>query len=145
MVTVVGAQGLDAAGDRGADAGLADRFTGTIGGGSLERQGLDQARRLLGQAGRDTPCRTIRWGRCWASAAAGMCGCWSSAPRPPVLLFGAGHVGQAVARALEPLPFRLAWYDTRPETAEFPGVTVGRPPSWPPPPWARDRTPTSLS
>src|SRR4051812_42084141 len=28
-------------------------FTGTIGGGSLERQGLDQARRLLGQAGRD--------------------------------------------------------------------------------------------
>jgi xanthine dehydrogenase accessory factor len=48
-------------------------------------------------------------------------------PRPPVLLFGAGHVGQAVARALEPLPFRLAWYDTRPETAEFPGVTVGTP------------------
>ena len=48
-------------------------------------------------------------------------------PRPPVLLFGAGHVGQAVARALEPLPFRLAWYDTRPETAEMPGVTVGAP------------------
>ncbi|KQZ25711.1 xanthine dehydrogenase accessory protein XdhC [Caulobacter sp. Root1472] len=48
-------------------------------------------------------------------------------PRPPVLLFGAGHVGQAVARALEPLPFRLAWYDTRPETAEIPGVTVGAP------------------
>jgi xanthine dehydrogenase accessory factor len=46
-------------------------------------------------------------------------------PRPPVLLFGAGHVGQAVARAIEPLPFRLAWYDTRPETAGIPGVTVG--------------------
>ncbi|MFZ0269035.1 xanthine dehydrogenase accessory protein XdhC, partial [Caulobacter sp.] len=48
-------------------------------------------------------------------------------PRPPVLLFGAGHVGQAVARALEPLPFRLAWYDTRPEAAEVPGVAVGTP------------------
>lgn len=48
-------------------------------------------------------------------------------PRPPVLLFGAGHVGQAVARALEPLPFRLAWYDTRLETADIPGVKVGAP------------------
>jgi xanthine dehydrogenase accessory factor len=46
-------------------------------------------------------------------------------PRPPVLLFGAGHVGQAVARALEPLPFRLSWYDTRSETADIYGVTVG--------------------
>jgi len=51
----------------------------------------------------------------------------SDGPRPPVLLFGAGHVGQAVARALEPLPFRLAWYDTRPETAAIPGVVVGSP------------------
>ena len=51
----------------------------------------------------------------------------SDAPRPPVLLFGAGHVGQAVARALEPLPFRLSWFDTRPETAEFAGVVVGTP------------------
>jgi xanthine dehydrogenase accessory factor len=51
----------------------------------------------------------------------------SDAPRPPVLLFGAGHVGQAVARALEPLPFRLAWYDTRPETSRIPGVRVGAP------------------
>ncbi|CAN5447679.1 xanthine dehydrogenase accessory protein XdhC [soil metagenome] len=51
----------------------------------------------------------------------------TDAPRPPVLLFGAGHVGQAVARALEPLPFRLSWFDTRPETAEFPGVVVGTP------------------
>lgn len=46
------------------------------------------------------------------------------APRPPLLLFGAGHVGQAIAKAFEPLPFRLAWYDTRPETAVIPGVTV---------------------
>ncbi len=30
-----------------------------------------------------------------------------------VLLFGAGHVGQAVARALAPLPFRVTWIDSR--------------------------------
>jgi len=51
----------------------------------------------------------------------------ADAPRPPVLLFGAGHVGQAVARALEPLPFRLSWFDTRPETAAIPGVQLRTP------------------
>ncbi|MBO9709783.1 MAG: xanthine dehydrogenase accessory protein XdhC [Caulobacter sp.] len=51
----------------------------------------------------------------------------TDAPRPPVLLFGAGHVGQAVARALAPLPFRLSWFDTRPEAAEVPGVVIGSP------------------
>lgn len=33
--------------------------------------------------------------------------------RTPVLLFGAGHVGRALALALAPLPFRLRWVDTR--------------------------------
>jgi xanthine dehydrogenase accessory factor len=31
----------------------------------------------------------------------------------PVLLFGAGHVGRALALALAPLPFRVRWVDTR--------------------------------
>jgi xanthine dehydrogenase accessory factor len=48
----------------------------------------------------------------------------ADAPRPPLLLFGAGHVGQAIAKAFEPLPFRLHWFDSRPETADLPGVTV---------------------
>jgi xanthine dehydrogenase accessory factor len=30
-----------------------------------------------------------------------------------VMLFGAGHVGQAVARTLSPLPFRVTWIDGR--------------------------------
>ncbi len=51
----------------------------------------------------------------------------NAAPRPPLLLFGAGHVGQAIARAFAPLPFRLFWYDSRPETAQIPGVTVAEP------------------
>lgn len=40
-----------------------------------------------------------------------------NAARPRVLLFGAGHVGQAIAQALTPLPFRLDWHDSRPEAA----------------------------
>ena len=51
----------------------------------------------------------------------------NDAPRPPLQLFGAGHVGQAIARAFAPLPFRLCWYDSRRETAHLPGVTVLEP------------------
>jgi xanthine dehydrogenase accessory factor len=47
-----------------------------------------------------------------------------TAVRPRLALFGAGHVGQAVARALAPLPFRIDWYDSRPETAEIAGVSI---------------------
>ena len=36
---------------------------------------------------------------------------------PRLVLFGAGHVGQALARALEPLPCRLRWLDSRPGMA----------------------------
>lgn len=36
-----------------------------------------------------------------------------AALRPSVLLFGAGHVGRALAAALAPLPFRLRWIDPR--------------------------------
>ncbi|MDC7684660.1 xanthine dehydrogenase accessory protein XdhC [Asticcacaulis sp. BYS171W] len=34
-------------------------------------------------------------------------------PLTPVLMFGAGHVGIAIARVLQGLPFRLDWYDNR--------------------------------
>jgi xanthine dehydrogenase accessory factor len=44
--------------------------------------------------------------------------------RRQVLLFGAGHVGRALAERAEGLPFRIAWYDCRPEAAERPGVVL---------------------
>jgi xanthine dehydrogenase accessory factor len=43
-------------------------------------------------------------------------------PLPAVLLFGAGHVGRALAYALAPLPLAVRWIDDRPE--EF-GSLVG--------------------
>jgi xanthine dehydrogenase accessory factor len=45
------------------------------------------------------------------------------ARRPRLVLFGAGHVGQAIARLFAALPFRLDWYDSRPEAAGQ-GVSV---------------------
>ena len=42
--------------------------------------------------------------------------------RRPLLLFGAGHVGQAIANAAAPLPFRTTWFDSRPEMSDISGV-----------------------
>lgn len=44
--------------------------------------------------------------------------------RRPLYLFGAGHVGQAIARHVGGLPVRLAWFDTRPVFGDVAGVTV---------------------
>lgn len=44
--------------------------------------------------------------------------------RRPLYLFGAGHVGQAIVRHAERLPFRLAWFDTRPLFGSLAGVTL---------------------
>lgn len=45
------------------------------------------------------------------------------ARKPRLLMFGAGHVGQAIARAFAPLPFLLDWHDSRDEAAA-PGVAA---------------------
>ena len=42
----------------------------------------------------------------------------------PVTMFGAGHVGRAIAQRAAGLPLHLAWYDSRPEMAETPGVVL---------------------
>lgn len=42
----------------------------------------------------------------------------------PVYLFGAGHVGRAIAARASGLPLHLAWYDVRPDAAETPGVVL---------------------
>ncbi len=41
----------------------------------------------------------------------------------PLLMFGAGHVGVAIASRLPRLPFRLAWFDSR-QNRHFPGVSM---------------------
>jgi xanthine dehydrogenase accessory factor len=185
MATVVGAQGSTPREIGARMLVWPDRFTGTIGGGSLERQALDQARRLLAQDARrhalqDYPLGPLL-GQCcggrvrllveridaeslsWLADAARACGAGEpfrldadlaeaglqrsvqpaagkgpadNSPRIPIpqvrrlselmqparprlVIFGAGHIGQAVARAFAPLPFDLEWLasreDLRPE------------------------------
>jgi len=41
-----------------------------------------------------------------------------------VSLFGAGHVGAAIAKRAAGLPLDIAWYDSRPEMAKAPGLIV---------------------
>jgi xanthine dehydrogenase accessory factor len=42
----------------------------------------------------------------------------------PVTMFGAGHVGRAIAARAPGLPLHFAWYDVRPEAAETAGVVL---------------------
>ena len=42
----------------------------------------------------------------------------------PVTMFGAGHVGRAIAARAPGLPLHFAWHDSRPEAAETPGVVL---------------------
>lgn len=60
-------------------------------------------------------------------AAAGTLALWEDGPvlaedppGRPVLVYGAGHVGRALVRALAPLPFRIRWIDARLDG--FPGT-----------------------
>jgi len=181
MVTVVGAQGSTPRETGARMLVWPDHFTGTIGGGSLERQALDQARKLLTQDGRrhalqDYPLgpllgqccggrvrllieRLTSQARDWVGASGVLATRFepdilirtieesglmvgtmpARGPRPspgdriverlgteaiPVLMFGAGHVGRAVARAIDGLPLALSWFDTRPDVAETPGVAL---------------------
>ncbi|MDD3446895.1 MAG: xanthine dehydrogenase accessory protein XdhC [Zavarzinia sp.] len=103
---------------------------GTIGGGRLEWAAADRARALIAEGGTQS-IMSVPLG-----PAVGQC-CGgqvllalarldreiadgiarderaAAADWPVVLLFGAGHVGVALARALAPLPLALRWYDER--------------------------------
>ena len=121
------------------DAGVrmvvwANGQSGTIGGGNLEFMVTREARELLAGAEqcleRDYPLGPIL-GQCcggrvsvridrrnaahiqWLKREARA----EDGAKTPLLLFGAGHVGEAIARAAAPLPFHLSWFDTRADYA----------------------------
>ncbi len=76
---------------------------------------LSEARRLLDAAPADLP-ELHRQGLCQVEQDGGT---WwlhrLDAVNVPLTLFGAGHVGQEVARLLERLPFNVRWVDERPD------------------------------
>lgn len=108
-----------------------DSTTGTIGGGQLEYMAIDRARQMLA---RDEAAAHMNIplgpeiGQCCGGRVELQL---TRAPRgsarpdhPQVLIFGAGHVGRALSRALSLLPLRPILIDQRPpEIARAPGET----------------------
>ncbi len=108
---------------------------GTIGGGRLEHEAIAAARGLIA-SGADTRNMDLPLGPAIGQCCGGHVrlrlqragvGALAELERververdslPPILLFGAGHVGKAIAQALAPLPLRLTWIDSRAD--EFP-------------------------
>jgi xanthine dehydrogenase accessory factor len=98
---------------------LADgRIQGTLGGGNLEHKVCAEARTMLAE-GIPHAHRTYRLNPSEDQCCGGEVDVFMErvAPRPHVVMFGAGHVGQAVAQALAPLPFRVTVIDERAEYA----------------------------
>ena len=109
----------------------ADDTAGTIGGGHLELKAIASAREMLRTA--EMAIHTEHYplgpalGQCCGGAvtlgysaldAAALLRWPVDAPRFHLQLFGAGHVGRAIARALAPLNVVVDWIDEREE--EFP-------------------------
>ena len=109
-------------------------IAGTIGGGELEWRAMQRAREAL--AGEAVPERlqlplgpalqqccgghvTLTLTRLAPAERATLARRLEAEQErlPRVVLFGAGHVGQAIARALQPLPCRIRWLDSRPGMA----------------------------
>jgi xanthine dehydrogenase accessory factor len=108
---------------------FADAVVGTIGGGHLELQAIEEARRrLAGGAG----APVLRYplgpslGQCCggvvhlrfervAAADAPALGSRLRGPATPLALFGGGHVGKALVNVLGTLPFAVTWIDSRDE------------------------------
>lgn len=121
LVTVLGARGSTPR-DSGTKMVVSgDGFEGTIGGGTLEFTALERARQVLRDA---TPGQWVenfplgeKLGQCCGGSTSILFE--SFVPRPVSLyLYGAGHVGRALAPLLSTLPVTLRWIDSR-ET-EFP-------------------------
>jgi xanthine dehydrogenase accessory factor len=117
---------------------------GTIGGGTLEWEAIGRARSLLDSGDASAVMKLPlgpELGQCCGGfvslrlqrADAALCAelevmeAREREALPPVLLFGAGHVGKALARALAPLPLRVRWIDSRADAFPkpvLPGVEV---------------------
>ena len=119
----------------------AERSHGTIGGGSLEWEAILRARALLGGGDASATMQLPlgpELGQCCGGfvslrlqrADRALCAELEAIEArereklPLVLLFGAGHVGKALASALAPLPLRVRWIDSRADAFPDPAIAV---------------------
>lgn len=174
LVTILATEGSAPRGPGARMVVSETELAGTIGGGALEHQAIEQARAILDHAPgswrvQDYPLGPLL-GQCCGgrvrllverlgelpegdepyavrlgdtlrrtATVARPVGLSARAPKPgagdsfvepdegdrlPVLMFGAGHVGKAIAARALGLPLHLGWYDSRPEAAEACGVVL---------------------
>lgn len=105
-----------------------DDQVGTIGGGHLEWDALQQSRQALADRAVAPWSRRVALGPALGQCCGGVVELSFEPVAPsqsdalqqrlapslaPVALFGGGHVGQAIVRALAPLPFAVQWVDSR--------------------------------
>ena len=121
IATLLGAQGSTPR-DSGTKMVISlDGCCGTIGGGQLEYAVQQRALALIGAG--ETAQRLENFplgeklGQCCGGATSVLLECFLPT-RLPTYLFGAGHVGRALAPLLAQLPLQLHWVDAR--DAEFP-------------------------
>ncbi|MFC0268477.1 xanthine dehydrogenase accessory protein XdhC [Kushneria aurantia] len=117
----VQAQVVSAAGSTPREPGAqmvitAEHHFDTLGGGRFEQQVIDAARALL-REGREAVqlehfALGVRAGQCCGGQISVLLSAWPG-PRCHLALFGAGHVGRAVARQAALLNWPLAWFDSR--------------------------------
>jgi xanthine dehydrogenase accessory factor len=102
--------------------------TGTIGGGHLEWEAVRDAQAALVAGASEPWTRRVALGPSLGQCCGGVVELRFEPVRPqqsdalrerlaprliPLALFGGGHVGQAIVRALAPLPFAVQWIDSR--------------------------------
>jgi xanthine dehydrogenase accessory factor len=130
---LVQVQATEGSAPRDAGAWMAvfeNALIGTIGGGHLEFEAIDRARALLKASGIGQSAETMRLalgpslGQCCGgvvhlrlerltAADAPALRLRLDVERMPVVLFGGGHVGHALAEVLARLPVALNWVDSR--------------------------------
>ncbi len=130
LVTVVKTQGSVPREEGAWMAVLPDALINTLGGGQLEYQAIQEAKRLLQLGEPFTEPFVNRYplgpslGQCcggvvhlsfeWLSSS-GLepLGKRLQGPEPDLALFGGGHVGQAIVQLMEKLPWQVTWIDSR--------------------------------
>lgn len=121
LVTVIGVQGSTPRESGTKMVVTQDELYGTIGGGHLEYKSMQIARELLDK---NEAIQHLEYfplsaslGQCCGGSASVLFECFP-ATMPRVMLFGAGHVGKALATILAGLPCQVDWVDSR--ESEFP-------------------------
>ncbi|HIC65370.1 MAG: xanthine dehydrogenase accessory protein XdhC [Paracoccus sp. (in: a-proteobacteria)] len=105
------------------------RVTGTIGGGQLEYMAIDRARQMIARSEESARMEVPLGPEIGQCCGGRVTLCLDREPsaledHPDALIFGAGHVGRALALALQPLPVNVTLIDQRaPELAQAaPGI-----------------------